>query len=106
DGSSSMATAWFTTMGLMQAGVPIKKMVAGVAMGLLEKSEGQFASLTDINAFEDAFGLMDFKVIGTDIGITAIQMDVKYKGGLPREVFEMALEQARVARIHILGEMR
>ena len=106
DGSSSMATACATTMGLMQAGVPIKKMVAGVAMGLLEKAEGGFASLTDISAFEDAFGLMDFKVIGTDNGITAIQMDVKYKGGLPREVFEMALEQARVGRIHILDEMR
>lgn len=106
DGSSSMATACVTTMALMQAGVPIKKMVAGVAMGLLEKSQGGFASLTDISAFEDAFGLMDFKVIGTDAGITAIQMDVKYKGGLPREVFEMALEQARVGRLHILGEMR
>lgn len=106
DGSSSMATACVTTMGLMQAGVPIKKMVAGVAMGLLEKAEGGFASLTDISAFEDAFGLMDFKVIGTDNGITAIQMDVKYKGGLPREVFEMALEQARAGRLHILGEMR
>lgn len=106
DGSSSMATACVTTMALMQAGVPIKKMVAGVAMGLLEKSPGVFASLTDINAFEDAFGLMDFKVIGTDAGITAIQMDVKHKGGLPREVFEQALEQARVGRMHILNEMR
>jgi polyribonucleotide nucleotidyltransferase len=62
--------------------------------------------LTDISGFEDAFGLMDFKVIGTDIGISAIQMDVKYKGGLPRRVFEHALEQARVGRLHILGEMR
>ena len=106
DGSSSMATACATTMALMQAGVPIKKMVAGVAMGLLEKSPGVFASLTDINAFEDAFGLMDFKVIGTDSGITAIQMDVKYKGGLQREVFQQALEQARVGRLHILNEMR
>lgn len=106
DGSSSMATACVTTMALMQAGVPIKKMVAGVAMGLLEKSPGVFVSLTDINAFEDAFGLMDFKVIGTDIGITAIQMDVKYKGGLRREVFQHALEQARVGRLHILDEMR
>jgi polyribonucleotide nucleotidyltransferase len=106
DGSSSMATACVTTMALMQAGVPIKKMVAGVAMGLLERSPGSFATLTDISAFEDAFGLMDFKVIGTDAGITAIQMDVKHKGGLPREVFEHALEQARVARLHILGEMR
>jgi polyribonucleotide nucleotidyltransferase len=106
DGSSSMATACVTTMALMQAGVPIKKMVAGVAMGLLEKSAGSFATLTDISAFEDAFGLMDFKVIGTDSGITAIQMDVKHKGGLPREVFENAFEQARVGRLHILGEMR
>ena len=101
-----MATACVTTMALMQAGVPIKKMVAGVAMGLLEKSEGVFVPLTDINAFEDAFGLMDFKVIGTDAGISAIQMDVKYKGGLRRDVFEQALEQARVGRLHILGEMR
>ncbi len=106
DGSSSMATACVTTMALMQAGVPIKKMVAGVAMGLLEKSAGVFQSLTDINAFEDAFGLMDFKVVGTDIGITAIQMDVKYKGGLPRRVFEHALDQARIGRLYILGEMR
>lgn len=106
DGSSSMATACSTTMALMQAGVPIKKMVAGVAMGLLEKSEGVFQSLTDISGFEDAFGLMDFKVVGTDIGITAIQMDVKHKGGLPRRVFEHALEQARVGRLHILEEMR
>jgi polyribonucleotide nucleotidyltransferase len=105
DGSSSMATACVTTMALMHAGVPIKKMVAGVAMGLLEKSQGEFVPLTDINAFEDAFGLMDFKVIGTDSGITAIQMDVKYKGGLGRYVFEQALEQARVGRLHILHEM-
>lgn len=106
DGSSSMATACATTMALMQAGVPIKKMVAGVAMGLLEKTTGVFAALTDISGFEDAFGLMDFKVVGTDGGISAIQMDVKHKGGLPRNVFEQALEQARVGRLHILGEMR
>jgi len=106
DGSSSMATACATTMGLMHAGVPIKKMVAGTAMGLLEKPEGGFITLTDISGFEDAFGLMDFKVIGTDTGITAIQMDVKYKGGLPREVFESALEQARIGRLHILHEMQ
>jgi polyribonucleotide nucleotidyltransferase len=106
DGSSSMATACSTTMALMDAGVPLKKMVAGVAMGLLEKTPGVFAALTDISGFEDAFGLMDFKVVGTDGGITAIQMDVKHKGGLPRNVFEQALEQARVGRLHILGEMR
>lgn len=106
DGSSSMATACAADLALMEAGVPIKKMVAGVAMGLLCGKDGTFASLTDISAFEDAFGLMDFKVIGTDDGITAIQMDVKYKGGLPRHVFEMALENARKARLFILGEMR
>lgn len=106
DGSSSMATACSTTMAMMDAGVPLKKMVAGVAMGLLENTPGVFAALTDISGFEDAFGLMDFKVVGTDSGITAIQMDVKHKGGLPRNVFEQALEQARVGRLHILGEMR
>jgi len=106
NGSSSMATACATTMGLMQAGVPLKKMVAGVAMGLLQKEAHDFVPLTDISGFEDAFGLMDFKVVGTDDGITAIQMDIKYKGGLSRAVFEKALEQARLARLHILGEMR
>jgi polyribonucleotide nucleotidyltransferase len=106
NGSSSMATACATTMGLMQAGVPLKKMVAGVAMGLLQKTDGEFVSLTDISGFEDAFGLMDFKVVGTDNGITAIQMDVKHKGGFPRQVFEKALEQARLGRLHILSEMR
>jgi polyribonucleotide nucleotidyltransferase len=106
DGSSSMATACATTMALMHAAVPIKKMVAGIAMGLLEDTPGVFAPLTDISGFEDTFGLMDFKVVGTDSGITAIQMDIKYKSGLPREVFVKALEQARVARLHILDEMR
>lgn len=106
DGSSSMATACSTTMALMQAGVPLKKMVAGIAMGLLEKSAGEFVPLTDISGFEDAFGLMDFKVVGTETGVTAIQMDIKYKSGLPREVFVKGFEQARVARLHILNEMR
>jgi polyribonucleotide nucleotidyltransferase len=107
DGSSSMATACSSTMALMQAGVPLKKMVAGVAMGLLKKEKAHdFVVLSDINGFEDAFGLMDFKVVGTDIGITAIQMDIKYKGGFSREIFQRALEQARLGRLHILGEMR
>lgn len=106
DGSSSMATACAAVAALMQAGVPVKKMIAGVAMGLLRGQNGTFESLTDISAFEDAFGLMDFKVIGTHDGITAIQMDTKYKGGLPRQVFEMALENARKARLHILTEMQ
>ena len=106
DGSTSMATVCGSTMALMQAGVPIKKMVSGVAMGLLKSSTGKFTVLTDISGFEDAFGLMDFKVTGTQDGITAIQMDVKYKGGLSRDIFEAALAQAKNGRMHILGEMR
>lgn len=107
DGSSSMATACGTTMALMQAGVPIKKMVAGIAMGLLKHgTSGDCMVLSDINGVEDAFGLMDFKVVGTTDGITAIQMDIKYKGGLTREIFEKALEQARTGRLHIMGEMQ
>jgi polyribonucleotide nucleotidyltransferase len=76
-------------------------------MGMLKKEKSSdFVVLSDINGFEDAFGLMDFKVVGTDKGITAIQMDIKYKGGLAREVFQKALEQARIGRLYILGEMR
>lgn len=88
DGSTSMATVCGSTMGLMHAGVPIRKMVSGIAMGLLRGRDGQLAVLSDITGFEDAFGLMDFKVVGTQDGITAIQMDIKYKGGLSRDVFE------------------
>lgn len=106
DGSSSMATVCSSTMALLNAGVPMKKMVSGVAMGLLRSSEGSFQALTDISGFEDAFGLMDFKVCGTRDGITAIQMDIKYKGGLPREVFVQALAQAKKGREHILDEMQ
>ena len=106
DGSTSMATVCSSTMALMNAGVPISKMVVGIAMGLLKNSDGKFIALSDISAVEDAFGLMDFKVVGTDKGITAIQMDVKYKGGLSREIFESALDQARKGRLFILGEMR
>lgn len=105
NGSSSMATVCGTTMALMNAGVPIKAMVGGIAMGLLEGKPGQFQAITDITGFEDALGLMDFKVAGTINGINAIQMDIKYKGGLPREIFEKALDQAKQARLHILGEM-
>lgn len=105
NGSSSMATVCGTTMALMDAGVPIKSMVSGIAMGLLVGDAGEFQAITDITGFEDSLGLMDFKVAGTDKGITAIQMDIKYKGGLPRSVFEKALEQAKNARLHILGEM-
>jgi polyribonucleotide nucleotidyltransferase len=106
DGSTSMATTCGTTLALMQAGVPLKKMVSGIAMGLLRNTQGDFRVLSDISGFEDAFGLMDFKVTGTDDGITAIQMDIKYKGGLPRQIFESALAQARQGRLHILSEMR
>lgn len=106
DGSSSMATTCGATMALMQAGVPIRKAVGGIAMGLLMDAKGNFKVLSDISGFEDAFGLMDFKVAGTEEGITAIQMDIKYKGGLPRAIFETAMEQARRGRIHILGIMK
>lgn len=105
NGSSSMATVCGSTMALMDAGVPITNMVAGIAMGLLHDATGEFQAITDITGFEDALGLMDFKVAGTRSGITAIQMDIKYKGGLPRQVFEKALAQAKQARLFILDEM-
>ena len=106
DGSTSMATVCGATMALMDGGVPIRKMVSGVAMGLLKSSSNAFKVLTDISGNEDAFGLMDFKVAGTADGIVAIQMDIKYRGGLTREVFEMVLSDARKARLFILGEMQ
>jgi len=105
NGSSSMATVCGSTMALMDAGVPIQKMVSGIAMGLLHSKKGEFKALSDITGFEDSFGLMDFKVAGTDKGVTAIQLDIKYKGGLQRPVFEMALEQARKGRLYILEKM-
>jgi len=106
DGSSSMATVCGSTMALFDAGVPVKKMVSGIAMGLLRSKSGAFKVLSDISGLEDAFGLMDFKVVGTEQGITAIQMDIKYKGGLSREVFDKALDQARIGRLFILGKMK
>lgn len=107
NGSSSMATACGSTMALMHAGVPLKKMVGGIAMGLIRnEGTGQTAVLSDISGFEDDFGLMDFKVVGTQDGVTAIQLDIKYKGGFSRQLFEDALAQAREGRLHILGEMR
>jgi len=105
NGSSSMATVCGATMALMNAGVPISGMVGGIAMGLLEGEPGSFQAITDITGFEDSLGLMDFKVAGTVEGINAIQMDIKYKGGLPRSVFLKALEQAKKARLHIIAEM-
>ncbi|MGD1997548.1 MAG: polyribonucleotide nucleotidyltransferase [Candidatus Dependentiae bacterium] len=106
NGSSSMATVCATTMGLLDAGVPMKEMVSGVAMGLIQDSTGKFHVLTDILGSEDALGLMDFKVTGSDKGIRAIQMDIKAKEGLSRELMRDALTKARTARTHIMGEMQ
>jgi len=105
NGSTSMATACGATMALMHAGVPIKKMVGGIAMGLLMSKDGRTAVLSDMSGFEDDFGLMDFKVVGTENGVSALQLDIKYKGGFSRELFESALAQAREGRLHILREM-
>lgn len=105
DGSTSMATVCGSTMALMNAGVPIKEMISGVAMGLL-KSGDKFQAITDITGFEDEFGWMDFKITGTHDAITAIQLDIKSKAGLPKEVFKEALRQAKDGRTHILHEMR
>jgi len=105
NGSSSMASVCGGTLALMDAGVKIKKPVAGIAMGLITKPGNQkFAVLSDILGDEDHLGDMDFKVTGTVDGITACQMDIKVDG-LPYEVLEQALEQARKGRLHILGEM-
>ena len=98
-----MATVCGGTLALMDAGVPIKAPVAGVAMGLVSDGD-RFAILTDIAGQEDHYGDMDFKVAGTRKGITALQMDIKIKG-LRREILEQALEQARAGRLHILGQM-
>ncbi len=106
NGSSSMATACGSTMALMQAGVPIKKMVGGIAMGLLQNKSGKFQVVSDISGFEDEFGLMDFKVVGTEQGMTAIQLDIKHETGFSRDLFEAALQQALEGRLFILGEMK
>jgi polyribonucleotide nucleotidyltransferase len=103
NGSTSMASVCGSTLALMDAGVPIKSPVAGIAMGLVTR-EGKFAVLTDIQGVEDALGDMDFKVAGTRDGITALQMDIKIKG-LTHEIFSQALEQAREARLFVLEKM-
>jgi len=103
NGSSSMASVCGGSLSLMDAGVPVKDPVAGVAMGLISEGENM-AILTDIIGDEDHFGDMDFKVTGTEYGITAIQMDIKIDG-LKKEIMAKALHQAREARIHILNEM-
>jgi polyribonucleotide nucleotidyltransferase len=103
NGSTSMASVCGSTLALMDAGVPIKAPVAGIAMGLVTRG-GKFAVLTDIQGVEDALGDMDFKVAGTGGGITALQMDIKIKG-LTHEIFSQALEQAREARLFVLDKM-
>jgi polyribonucleotide nucleotidyltransferase len=104
NGSSSMATVCGTTLALLDAGVPIKAPVAGIAMGLIKEGKS-FAVLSDILGDEDHLGDMDFKVTGTRNGITAFQMDVKITEGVNREIMATALEQARQGRVHILDEM-
>jgi polyribonucleotide nucleotidyltransferase len=103
NGSSSMASVCGTSLSLMDAGVPVKAPVAGVAMGLVKEGD-DYAVLTDILGDEDHLGDMDFKVAGTDEGITALQMDIKIQG-ITREIMDVALAQAKDARLHILGEM-
>ena len=104
NGSSSMATVCAGTLALMDAGVKIKKPVAGIAMGLITDEKGNYAILSDILGDEDHLGDMDFKVCGTKDGITAVQMDLKVNG-LPYEVMEKAMEQAKQGRLHIMNEM-
>lgn len=104
NGSSSQASVCGSTLSLMDAGVPIKAPVAGIAMGLIEE-HGKIKILTDIQGLEDHFGDMDFKVAGTREGITAIQMDIKVEG-IKREILEEALEKARIARLHILDNIK
>jgi polyribonucleotide nucleotidyltransferase len=103
NGSSSMATVCSGTLSMLQAGVPVKGSVAGIAMGLI-KEEGEFIVLSDIAGSEDHFGDMDFKVAGTREGVTALQMDIKIEG-LSFEIMEKALAQAKAGRDHILGKM-
>ena len=103
NGSSSMATVCGSSLALMDAGVPIKEPVAGIAMGLI-KEGNDFSVLSDILGDEDHLGDMDFKVAGTKDGITSLQMDIKITG-ITFEIMEQALKQAKDGRIHILGEM-
>ncbi|MDX5383482.1 MAG: polyribonucleotide nucleotidyltransferase [Rhodobacterales bacterium] len=104
NGSSSMASVCGGSLSMMDAGVPLKAPVAGVAMGLILEEDGSYAVLTDILGDEDHLGDMDFKVAGTENGITSLQMDIKVAGITP-EIMEKALAQAKDGRIHILGEM-
>jgi polyribonucleotide nucleotidyltransferase len=103
NGSSSMASVCGTSLALMDAGVPIKAPVAGVAMGLVKEGD-RYAILTDILGDEDHLGDMDFKVAGSTAGVTALQMDIKIDG-ITKDIMQEALAQAKDARLHILGEM-
>lgn len=104
NGSSSMASVCGGALSLMDAGVPLKQLVAGIAMGLI-KEDNKFAVLTDILGDEDHLGDMDFKVAGTENGVTALQMDIKIQG-ITKEIMQVALAQAREGRMHILGIMK
>ena len=104
NGSTSQASVCGSTLSLLDAGVPLKDMVAGIAMGLIKEDE-KVAILSDIQGMEDFLGDMDFKVAGTKNGITAIQMDIKISG-IDEEVLTKALSQARAGRMHILSEMQ
>ena len=104
NGSTSQGSVCGSTLSLLDAGVPIKDMVAGIAMGLIEQ-DGEIAILSDIQGMEDHLGDMDFKVAGTEHGITAIQMDIKI-AGIDEDILKRALAQARLGRLHILNEMR
>ncbi|WCR10254.1 polyribonucleotide nucleotidyltransferase [Paracoccus stylophorae] len=104
NGSSSMASVCGGSLSMMDAGVPLKAPVAGVAMGLILEDDGRYAVLTDILGDEDHLGDMDFKVAGTEAGITSLQMDIKVAGITP-EIMEQALAQAKDGRLHILNEM-
>ncbi|SKA18185.1 polyribonucleotide nucleotidyltransferase [Consotaella salsifontis] len=103
NGSSSMATVCGTSLALMDAGVPLQRPVAGIAMGLIKEGE-RFAVLSDILGDEDHLGDMDFKVAGTSEGVTSLQMDIKIQG-ITEEIMKVALDQAKGGRLHILGEM-
>ncbi len=105
NGSTSMASVCGTTLALMDAGVPIKRPVAGISIGLITDNEGNYKLLTDIQGLEDHYGDMDFKVAGTEEGVTVIQMDVKIEG-LSLEIVKESLERAKETRLFILGEIK
>ena len=103
NGSSSQASICASTMAMLDAGVPLKAPVAGIAMGLVKKGDN-YSILSDIQGMEDHLGDMDFKVAGTEKGITALQMDIKIDG-LSRQILEESLTQAKIGRLHILDHM-